>query len=92
MIFSWEFSCPSLFLNITLIDSVYWLNFFCSFEEILADSDNEFETMETDEPKPNRSKNKPSAWIEEDAESIVDFIDASVSSKITGMIKLVGVP
>lgn len=38
--------------------------------------------METDQPK--TSKKKQSTWIEEDPDNIVDFIDPSVTSKITG--------
>lgn len=58
--------------------------FIFSVEEILADSDSDLEDMETDQPKTN--KKKPSTWIEEDPDNIVDFIDPSVSSKITGRI------
>lgn len=50
----------------------------------MADSDSEYEDMETDQPKPSKNKKKPSTWIEEDAESIVDFNDPNVISKITG--------
>lgn len=55
-----------------------------SVEEILADSDSEFEDMETDQPKHNKIKKKTNAWIEEDPDSIVDFTDPSAVSKITG--------
>uniref|UniRef100_A0A6P7FHR4 RRP12-like protein n=1 Tax=Diabrotica virgifera virgifera TaxID=50390 RepID=A0A6P7FHR4_DIAVI len=53
-----------------------------SVEEILADSDSEFEDMETDEPKV-KNKKQAKTWIEEDPDNIVDFIDPSVISKIT---------
>ncbi|XP_057657541.1 RRP12-like protein [Diorhabda carinulata] len=53
-----------------------------SVEDILADSDSEFEDMETDELK-SKGKKQPKTWIEEDPESIVDFTDPNVSSKIT---------
>lgn len=57
-----------------------------SVEEILADSDSDFEDMETDEQKPVKGKNKKKVhtWIEEDPDSIVDFTDPSALSKITG--------
>ncbi|RZC36936.1 RRP12-like protein [Asbolus verrucosus] len=53
-----------------------------SVEEILADSDSDFEDMETDRPKVVKRK-QTNTWIEEDAESIVDFTDPNVVSKIT---------
>nr|CAH7732826.1 unnamed protein product [Callosobruchus chinensis] len=53
-----------------------------SVEEILADSDSEFDDMETNEPKV-RNKKQPSTWIEETPESITDFTDPTVTSKIT---------
>lgn len=56
-----------------------------SVEEILADSDSEYEDMETDEQKPVKNKKKANTWIEEDPDSIVDFTDPSAISKITGM-------
>lgn len=59
-----------------------------SVEEILADSDSEFDDMETDEPKPSKGKKKTSAWIEEDPDTIVDFTDPSAISKITGKLLL----
>lgn len=55
-----------------------------SVEEILADSDSEFEDAETDQPRTGKSKKKASTWIEEDPDSIVDFTDPSAVSKITG--------
>jgi ribosomal RNA-processing protein 12 len=53
-----------------------------SVEEILADSDSDFDEMETDQVKVVK-KRQPSTWIEEDPESIVDFTDPNVVSKIT---------
>ncbi|XP_074031653.1 RRP12-like protein [Leptinotarsa decemlineata] len=53
-----------------------------SVEEILADSDSDFEDMETDQPKV-KGKKKVDTWIEEDSDSIVDFTDPAVRSKIT---------
>lgn len=55
-----------------------------SVEEILADSDSEIE-IETVQPRTsNKSKKKKAdAWIEEDAESIVDFTDPTVVRKIS---------
>ncbi|KAJ8983810.1 hypothetical protein NQ317_008936 [Molorchus minor] len=53
-----------------------------SMEEILADSDSELEDMETDVPK-SRNKKQGSTWIEEDPDTIIDFTDPSVASKIT---------
>ncbi|EFA09698.2 RRP12-like protein [Tribolium castaneum] len=52
-----------------------------SVEEILADSDSETEDMETDHKVVKRKQ--PNTWIEEDPESIVDFTDPNVVSKIT---------
>ncbi|CAH1156050.1 unnamed protein product [Phaedon cochleariae] len=52
-----------------------------SVEEILADSDSEFEDMETDEPKV-KGRKQSKTWIEEDVDSIIDFTDPTVSSKI----------
>lgn len=52
-------------------------------EEILADSESELEDMETDQPQV-KTKKQAKTWIEEDPESIIDFTDPSVSSKITG--------
>ncbi|CAG9862008.1 unnamed protein product [Phyllotreta striolata] len=54
-----------------------------SVEEILADSDSEFEDMETDQQPKVKSKKEPKTWIEEDPESIVDFTDPSVIRKIS---------
>lgn len=56
--------------------------FFRSVEEILADSDSDEigNEMEIDEPK---YKNKTKTWIEENEDTIVDFTDPNVSSKIT---------
>lgn len=55
-----------------------------SVEEILADSDSDFDDMETDQQKPAKNKRKVNTWIEEDPDSIVDFTDPSALSKITG--------
>ncbi|KAK9890843.1 hypothetical protein WA026_012189 [Henosepilachna vigintioctopunctata] len=52
-----------------------------SVEEILADSDSDFEDMETDEPKVKTKKIE--TWIKEDPESIIDFNDPTVNRKIT---------
>lgn len=55
-----------------------------SIEEILADSDEEFETTEKEEPK--RSKKRTSrkeAWIQENEENIVDLIDPAAARNIT---------
>lgn len=52
----------------------------------MADSDSEFDDMETDEqPNMNRNKKKTDAWIEEDGEDIVDFTDPSARTKIICM-------
>ncbi|CAH1969238.1 unnamed protein product [Acanthoscelides obtectus] len=53
-----------------------------SVEDILADSDSEFDEMETDEPK-IKNRKQPSTWIEEEPENIIDFTDPTISSKIT---------
>lgn len=56
-----------------------------SVEEILADSDSEFEDIETDQPKVKaKAKKQIETWIEEDLDNIVDFTDPSVTSKIRG--------
>ncbi|KAL1502843.1 hypothetical protein ABEB36_007927 [Hypothenemus hampei] len=52
-----------------------------SVEEILADSDSDLDDSEINEKPPKRTQSR--AWIEEDAEDIVDFTDPSVASKIT---------
>lgn len=57
---------------------------FISVEEILADSDSDPEDMETDQRKIVKRK-QPNTWIEEDPETIVDFTDPNVVSKITGV-------
>lgn len=52
-------------------------------EEILADSDSELDTQEPESNKIPKKKRQSNTWIEEDPESIVDFIDPTVSSKIS---------
>ncbi|CAG9770255.1 unnamed protein product [Ceutorhynchus assimilis] len=52
-----------------------------SVEEILADSDSDSDNMDYKEPKPKNKQAK--TWIEEDADTIVDFIDPSTASKIS---------
>lgn len=54
-------------------------------EEILADSDSEFEDMDTDQSRV-KGKKQTGTWIEEDVDDIVDFTDPSVTSKIRGKI------
>ncbi|KAL3267861.1 hypothetical protein HHI36_007002 [Cryptolaemus montrouzieri] len=53
-----------------------------SVEEILADSDSDFEDMEIEDTKERKTK-KIETWIEEDPETIVDFTDPTVASKVT---------
>lgn len=50
----------------------------------MADSDSESEFEDNESKSAISKKNKPGAWIEEDENSIVDFTDPSVISKITG--------
>ncbi|XP_067007465.2 RRP12-like protein [Anabrus simplex] len=54
-----------------------------SIDEILAESDES--DMEVDTPSNTKSgpKKKRSAWIKEDADTIVDFTDVSASKRIT---------
>ncbi|CAH0554769.1 unnamed protein product [Brassicogethes aeneus] len=57
-----------------------------SVDDILADSDSDFEDMEVEQSKPKQKPSKSktvNTWIEEDPDSIVDFTDPTVSSKIT---------
>lgn len=58
-----------------------------SVDEILADSDSDLDEMVTDQPKV-KNKKQVNTWIEEDAESIIDFTDPNVVSKITGKFKV----
>ncbi|ERL87854.1 hypothetical protein D910_05242 [Dendroctonus ponderosae] len=51
-----------------------------SIEEILADSDSELEGEEGAHSA-QKSKKPAGAWIEEDAETIIDFTDAAVARK-----------
>lgn len=51
-------------------------------EEILADSDSDLDDIESAQNTP-KTKKQVNTWIEEDPESIVDFTDPSVTSKIS---------
>ncbi|KAK4876177.1 hypothetical protein RN001_012599 [Aquatica leii] len=51
-----------------------------SIEEILADSDIEDSDVEE---TPQKGKKQKSAWIKEDADTIVDFNDSTIVNKIT---------
>ncbi|ENN83556.1 hypothetical protein HUJ04_001288 [Dendroctonus ponderosae] len=52
-----------------------------SIEEILADSDSELDGEERAHSA-QKSKKQAGAWIEEDAETIIDFTDAAVARKV----------
>lgn len=55
-----------------------------SIEELLADSDEEFEAMENEEPKKTKkTAMKTDAWIRENEENIVDLIDPTAVRNIT---------
>lgn len=55
-----------------------------SVEDILADSDEEFDDVDMEEAKGKRNSRKSGkAWIKESEDSIVDFADASASRNIT---------
>ncbi|XP_048507370.1 RRP12-like protein isoform X2 [Athalia rosae] len=56
-----------------------------TMEEILAESDDEFDEMETDDvtARGQKNKKKRKAWIREDVENIVDFVDAAAAKNIT---------
>ncbi|KAF5291161.1 hypothetical protein FQA39_LY14403 [Lamprigera yunnana] len=54
-----------------------------SIEEILADSD--LEDSDTNEAPPQKGKKHKSAWIREDADTIIDFNDPTVVNKITSI-------
>ncbi|EFN82732.1 RRP12-like protein [Harpegnathos saltator] len=55
-----------------------------SFDEILADSDEEFEATESEEPKKYKKRtSRKEAWIQENEENIVDLIDPAAARNIT---------
>lgn len=57
-----------------------------TLDEILADSDSDFDDVDakaTETSKPLKKRKQPNTWIEEDSESIIDFTDPNVVSKIT---------
>lgn len=55
-----------------------------SIEEILADSDEEFDATENEEPKKNKKRtSRKEAWIQENEENIVDLIDPAAARNIT---------
>ncbi|KAL0112098.1 hypothetical protein PUN28_013375 [Cardiocondyla obscurior] len=56
-----------------------------SIQEILADSDEEFEATENEEPRTKNKKkvSEKSAWIQENEDNIVDFADPAAARNIT---------
>ncbi|KMQ96335.1 rrp12-like protein [Lasius niger] len=54
-----------------------------SIEEILADSDEEFETAENEESRSKKRTSRKDAWIQENEENIVDLIDPAAARNIT---------
>ncbi|XP_032675287.1 RRP12-like protein [Odontomachus brunneus] len=55
-----------------------------SIEEILADSDEEFEATENEKPKKNKKRtSRKEAWIQENKDNIVDLIDPAAARNIT---------
>ena len=63
---------------------------FYSLEEILADSDEEFDDSDKESVKTQKSiksqKSKKKTWIQESEDNIVDFIDPSAARNISGKI------
>lgn len=55
-----------------------------SLEEILADSDQEFSDSDNESTKGPKRKSKKKAWIQEDGDNIVDFIDPTAAKNISG--------
>nr|XP_003701407.1 PREDICTED: RRP12-like protein [Megachile rotundata] len=53
-----------------------------SIEEILADSEDEFEGTENEEPKKNKRTSRKEAWIQEN-EEIVDLVDPAAARNIS---------
>ncbi|KAK0081235.1 hypothetical protein PV325_012542 [Microctonus aethiopoides] len=54
-----------------------------TIEEILADSDEEFDEVEDNDDEKSKKKGVRKAWIQENAENIVDLIDPSATKSIT---------
>jgi len=55
-----------------------------SIEEILADSDEEFEATENEESTKNKKRtSRKDAWIQENEGNIVDLIDPAAARNIT---------
>ena len=51
-------------------------------EEILADSDEEFDDSEDEKSNKNhKRKSNKKMWIKEDEDNITDFIDPSIATK-----------
>lgn len=56
-----------------------------SLDEILADSDEEFEDVETEDNEKSRKKSaRKKTWITEGGDNIVDFVDPTTARSITG--------
>lgn len=54
-------------------------------EEILADSDDEFDASDNEESnKKHKRKSKKQTWIKEDEDDIVDFVDPGAAKNISG--------
>lgn len=57
-----------------------------SIEEILAESEeSDLEVDTVSEVKSRKKKRDRSMWIQEDADSIVDFTDRTAARKVTGL-------
>lgn len=54
-------------------------------EEILADSDEEFEDVDMEDGGKNSKRPKTKTWIQESEDNIVDFADPTVSKNIVGL-------
>ncbi|XP_034940350.1 RRP12-like protein [Chelonus insularis] len=54
-----------------------------SMEEILADSEEEFDDSDIETEKNAKKKTGKQTWIQESAENIVDFVDPSAAKNIT---------
>lgn len=55
-----------------------------SMEEILADSDEEFDDVDMNDGGKNSKRQKKKTWIQESVDNIVDFADPTASKNIVG--------
>lgn len=72
-----------------MFDLCLYVFFFCncSIEDILADSDSDFDDKDDEKGAPPAKKSKrPASFIQEDPESIVDLADVNAIGRITSNI------